>query len=197
MICISPIGEFTPELLQALTAALKAPFGLRCGVRALVEDLKFAFDAQRNQYHATAILERLEARAPAGCLKVVGLTQVDLFIPILTYVFGEAQLGGKASLVSTHRMKEPGSRPGNPVPFEQRIVKEVVHELGHTFKLRHCPEARCIMHYARCIDDVDRKGEHFCRHCRVLLADEMERLGRAKEMPQALKERSNPQKPAG
>jgi archaemetzincin len=61
-----------------------------------------------------------------------------------------------------------------------RAAKEGVHELGHTFKLRHCPERSCIMHYCRKIDDVDRKAGQLCRHCRVLLTDEMKRLALAR-----------------
>ena len=102
---------------------------------------------------------------------------VDLFIPILTYVFGEAQLGGKACIVSTHRLTEGLLADDPDGVFSRRLVKEAVHELGHTFKLRHCPERTCIMHYCRGIQDVDRKSERLCRYCRTLLADEMKRLG--------------------
>jgi len=101
---------------------------------------------------------------------------VDLFIPILTHVYGEAQLGGRACILSTYRFSE-GPGPGADI-FRDRIVKEGTHELGHTFNLRHCPDPTCVMHYCRGIREVDRKSNRFCRYCAVLLRDEMKKLGR-------------------
>lgn len=179
-ICISLIGDVDPTLSRLLPAEIQNTFGYASESKSLLTDIEFALDPGRQQYHSTAILEKLETLAPDHAIKVIGLTTVDLFIPILTYVYGEAQLGGRACIVSTHRLNETAAtRPGKP-PLGDRLVKEVVHELGHTFKLRHCPEQHCVMHYARSIDDVDRKSEVLCRHCRVLLADEKKRLGRSK-----------------
>jgi archaemetzincin len=143
----------------------------------LLRNVDFAFDARREQYHSTAILQKLAARLPEDTRKILAITQVDLFIPILTYVYGEAQLGGAACVISTCRLndEESSGNPGNG-NLAERIVKEAIHELGHTFNLRHCPEHTCIMHYCRNLDDVDRKLGQLCRHCTVLLEDEMKRI---------------------
>jgi archaemetzincin len=106
---------------------------------------------------------------------LLAVTRVDLFIPILTHVYGKAHLGGKACIISTHRLNE-GLGIGVGKPFSQRVVKEAIHELGHTFNLRHCPEHTCCMHYCRNINDVDRKSEQLCRYCKILLQDEIKRL---------------------
>ncbi|MBW1821725.1 MAG: hypothetical protein JRI92_08155 [Deltaproteobacteria bacterium] len=102
---------------------------------------------------------------------------MDLFIPILTHVYGEAQLGGTACIISTHRLVEGLSLVADKDTYYGRVVKEAVHELGHTFKLRHCKDNACIMHYCRSIKDVDRKSEQLCRYCKTLLDDEMKRIG--------------------
>jgi archaemetzincin len=115
--------------------------------------------------------------APDGALKIIAITQVDLFIPILTHVYGEAQLGGKAAIISTYHLQEGLDAAATNPAMHCRLGKEAVHELGHTFTLRHCPERTCIMHYCRSIQDVDRKSNHLCRHCRVLLQDELSKLG--------------------
>jgi archaemetzincin len=60
--------------------------------------------------------------------------------------------------------------------YIDRIVKEAIHELGHTFNLRHCPEDTCIMHYCRNEEDVDRKSDEICRYCKVMLEDEIKRI---------------------
>jgi archaemetzincin len=133
-------------------------------------------DPVRKQCHSTPILETLSIVSPAEAIKVLAITKVDLFIPILTHVYGEAQLGGKACILSTHRFSE-GLAPGAEV-FGERILKEAIHELGHTFHLRHCRDASCVMHYCRGIREVDRKSNQFCRYCTVLLQDETRRLAR-------------------
>ncbi|MEJ2098202.1 MAG: archaemetzincin, partial [Deltaproteobacteria bacterium] len=130
----------------------------------------------RNQYHSTPVLEQLAGSAPADAIKVLALVEVDLFIPILTHVYGEAQLGGKACIVSTIRLTEGHSSQNTQEPFQSRIVKEAIHELGHTFNLRHCREHTCLMHYCRNEHDVDRKSDQLCRYCKVLLEDEIKRM---------------------
>ena len=174
-VVLAPIGEMDPWFCEVIARAVERVFACRTEIRPLLSDVEFARDAQRRQYHSTPILERLAVRAPEGVLKVIAVTQVDLFIPILTYVYGEAQLGGKSAILSIHRLQE-GFAAANP-SLQCRLAKEAVHELGHTFGLRHCPERTCIMHYCRSTQDVDRKSEQLCRHCRVLLQDELKRLG--------------------
>lgn len=171
-IVISPIGKVDAGLFKPISREIDRVFGFKAHVKPLLEDVNFALDPARDQYHSTLILEKLEKMAPAGTFKVVAITDVDLFIPILTYVYGEAQLGGKACIISTYRLNEGISPAGNPEIYQFRIVKEAIHELGHTFKLRHCPDHTCIMHYCRTVEDVDRKSEQLCRYCRVMLEDE-------------------------
>lgn len=176
-IVIAPIGDFAKELLERIGCEVERIYGWATWVQPLLRKVDFAFDPRREQFHSTAIMQKLAARAPANAHKVLALTKVDLFIPILTYVYGEAQLGGTACIISSHRLQveEASGNPGH-MSLEGRIIKEALHELGHTFNLRHCPEDSCIMHYCRNIDDVDRKTDQLCRHCKVLLGDELKRI---------------------
>ncbi len=175
-IVISPIGNVDIELIKPISREIDRVFGYQTDVIPLLQEVDFALDPARDQYHSTVILEKLETMAPAGTAKVVAITDVDLFIPILTYVYGEAQLGGKACIISTHRLNEGISPIGSPEIYQFRIFKEAIHELGHTFKLKHCPDHTCIMHYCRTVEDVDRKSDQLCRYCSVLVEDEMKRL---------------------
>jgi archaemetzincin len=176
-IVISPIGDFDKEFLEQLAKEIRRVFGCRTAIIPLLKDLEFALDNERRQYHSTPILEILAGKTPPRAIKVLGITQVDLFIPILTYVYGEAQLGGKACIISTYRLKEGLSPLSRTVLYHQRVVKEAIHELGHTFKLRHCKDQACIMHYCRSTRDVDLKSDQLCRYCTILLDDEIKRLG--------------------
>jgi archaemetzincin len=175
-ILISPVGELNTTLIEAMAGEIQRVFGFYTGIDSILNDLSFALDHNRNQHHSTMILEQLAARAPAQAVKVIAIAQVDLFIPILTHVYGEAQLGGTACVVSTFRLNEGRSGMNISQKYIDRIVKEAIHELGHTFNLRHCPEASCIMHYCRNEEDVDRKSDELCRYCKVMLGDEIKRL---------------------
>lgn len=177
-IVISPVGRRDDGLLDLLSLRIRAVFGCGSETVSLLKSIDFALDPVRRQYHSTPILEKLSDAAPGWALKVLGLVEEDLFIPILTHIYGEAQLGGRACMVSTHRLGEglPSTGQGRAA-YEERVVKEAIHELGHTFNLRHCPDTACIMHYCHTVEDVDRKANDLCRYCTVLLNDELERLG--------------------
>jgi len=177
-ILISPIGDFSPELIDAIGWEITRVFGFPIGVQSLLADLNFAYDANRNQFHSTLILDALAQKTPQEYMKVLAVVQVDLFIPILTHVYGEAQLNGTASVISTFRLNEGLSAIEITEKYQERIVKEAIHELGHTFNLRHCPELSCIMHYCRDESDVDRKSDQLCRYCKIMLDDEIKKSGR-------------------
>jgi len=175
-ILISPIGHFDTTLLESVAGAITRIFGYRVERAALLNDLAFALDPERRQYHSTLILEKLADIVPPHTAKTLAITSEDLFIPILTYVYGEAQLGGKTCIISTHRLSEGISPVHQKKIYHQRVVKEAVHEIGHTFNLRHCKNGNCIMHYCRSINDVDSKSDQFCRYCDILAKDEIKKL---------------------
>ena len=175
-IIISPIENIDACNYQLLDQEIHRTFGFQTEMKPLLQDVNFAYNLTRDQYHSTAILEKLASTSPSRAIKVAAITNKDLFIPILTHVYGEAQLAGKACIVSTFRLQEGLSIANIEKEFENRIVKEVLHELGHTFNLRHCNDKTCIMHYCRSIRDVDRKSDQLCRYCKILLEDELKKL---------------------
>lgn len=174
-IIISPIGDLDSDLILWVGQEIHRIFGYRTQTEPLIQNVDFAFDSSRNQHYSTPIIGKLADMAPLQAIKILAITRVDLFIPILTHVYGEAQLGGKACIISTYRLNE-GLGMGVWEPFGRRVIKEAIHELGHTFNLRHCQNPTCCMHYCRSIKDVDRKSEQLCRYCKVLLEDEIKRL---------------------
>ena len=175
-IIISPIENIAVCNYQSLGQEIHRTFGFKTEIKSLLQDVNFAYDLTRDQYHSTAILEKLASTSPPSATKIVAITHVDLFIPILTHVYGEAQLAGKACIVSTFRLQEGLSITNIEKEFENRVVKEVLHELGHTFNLRHCDDKSCTMHYCRSIKDVDRKTDQLCRYCKILLKDELKKM---------------------
>ena len=154
------------ETLEHLAVGLSRIFRTRCSVRPGRLDSGHAHDPQRNQYHSTAILQKLE-RAAETDVRLLGVTALDLYVPVLTFVFGEAQLEGNCAVVSTARLKDDfyGLPPRLDLMHE-RLLKEAVHEIGHTFGLRHCPDWRCVMASSHAVERLDIKGEDFCASCR-------------------------------
>ena len=175
LILVSPVGDIAEDISIAVAQKIRTIFKTDARVMPILPDIAFAYDVDRNQYYSTKILEKLEQTAPNHCLKVVAITKKDLFIPILTHVYGEAQLGGKSAIISIARLNT-GLETVGTASFMDRIVKEAVHELGHTFDLRHCEDPLCIMHYCRKIADVDHKLSRFCRYCSILLSDSIKAL---------------------
>jgi archaemetzincin len=178
ILVISPIGTLgsDADLLDRLGKELRESFGYPTTVRSLLDEKDLWLDPVRKQYHSTPILDTLAMISPPEAVKVLALTTVDLFIPILTHVYGEAQLGGKACILSTYRFTQDLALVARTETFHGRLVKEAVHEVGHTFNLRHCRDSGCVMHYCRSVREVDRKSNQFCRYCTVILGDEMKKM---------------------
>jgi archaemetzincin len=159
-------GEVGLDRLEHLAAILARTFRTPCRIRPETFDIAFALDARRQQYYSTAIIQRLE-RAADPDARVLGVTACDLYVPVLTFVFGEAQLDGNCAVVSGARLKDEfyGLPPSEPM-FRERLVKEAAHELGHTFGLRHCSDWRCVMASSHAVERLDVKGADFCSACR-------------------------------
>src|SRR5436190_14743718 len=141
-----PIGNVDSGLLQDVRPAIEEIFQVPCQVVPLRLDPEFAFHGERQQYHSSEILQRMQSSLTPDSWRVLGIAAVDLYIPILTFVFGEAQMGGQCAVVSAHRLQEGFyGLPSDSELFRQRLIKEAVHELGHTLNLTHCDDYRCVM----------------------------------------------------
>ena len=160
------------DLLERLAASLARTFRTPCRIRPETIDISFSLDPGRRQYYSTAILQRLERGVEAGA-RVLGVTACDLYVPVLTFVFGEAQLEGACAVVSTARLKEEFyGLPSREELLRERLLKESAHELGHTFGLRHCVDWRCVMASSHAVERLDLKGAEFCQTCRKPVLDD-------------------------
>jgi archaemetzincin len=152
------------RLTELLSDVLHRPTELAPRLADL--DFAFAFDASRNQYASRAVLAALLRERADGAEKVLGVTGLDLFVPVLTFVFGEAQLGGRAAVVSSCRLaNEFYGLPRDPETLQERLEKEAVHELGHTYGLVHCADGLCVMRSSTYVEELDLKDVGFCADC--------------------------------
>ena len=173
-IYLLPLTFSDTELLTGLPSVLEETFRLPVVIRNADFPLDGGKDYIRNQYNSTWILSQILERFPEDHCKILGVTSVDLFVPVLTYVFGEAQLDGKAAVVSTHRLKdELYGLPKNPQKLRERFEKEAIHELGHTFGLIHCPQPQCVMYTYTYAEEIDFKSKNFCQSCLQELSERL------------------------
>jgi archaemetzincin len=128
------------------------------------------FSVERNQYYSTGFLEQAIGQTGLINGKVLIVTELDIYVPVLTFLFGEAQLNGKLSLVSVCRLHEEFY--SGTSDFElllERTLKESLHEIGHNYGLIHCQDWDCVMHSSNSVEEVDIKGGSFCKNCSSLL----------------------------
>jgi archaemetzincin len=152
--------------LSWISGDLSKTLGRGCTVLPAMEIPPESYDPKRRQFNSTRILKEILLDVPEDALKIQGIVEQDLCIPILTYVFGEAQLGGAASVVSAARLRQEfHGLPPDEGLFHGRLRKECLHELGHNFGLVHCHDRRCVMYLSNTIMDVDSKGFDYCSHC--------------------------------
>jgi archaemetzincin len=161
-----PIGNVEDALLRDLRPAVEEVIGVRCTVLPVRLDPEFAFHGERQQYHSSEILHYMQRFVAPDSWRVLGIAAVDLYIPILTFVFGEAQMGGPCAVLSTHRLRQEFyGLPSDPELFRQRVIKEAVHEVGHTLNLTHCDDYRCAMASSHAVEWIDLKDTVLCGTC--------------------------------
>ena len=162
------IGNIEERLLNGLCPAIEQIFSVPCDVLPDSLDPEFAFHGERQQYHSSEILHRMQNLPTVETWRLLAIASVDLYIPILTFVFGEAQMGGPCAVLSTHRLRQEFyGLPPDPGLFQQRLLKEAVHELGHTLDLPHCDDYRCVMASSHAVEWIDLKESALCSQCRA------------------------------
>lgn len=162
--------EIPREYLKLITENIPANVNLNISIVNL-GSLKLRFrNLKRGQINAESLLNNLNAsRIGVGYDKVVVVLNDDGYVEGLNFVFGIAYMNGKVAIVFTKRLHS-----ANPYIFYQRLVKEIIHELGHTFGLSHCEDPKCVMHFSNTLMDTDLKGPGFCSKC---LAKLRQRIG--------------------
>ena len=169
-IVISPVGDIDSDIVDRIAAEIRRLFPFPVVIAPLLADVTFAYDENRDQYLSTKILDHLSESIPEPALKLIAVVDVDLFIPILTYIFGQAIYRGNAGVVSLFRLKnELYGLEKDMNLLSERFRKEIIHELGHNFGLTHCVNPSCVMRSSTYIEDVDQKQPHFCLKCRSIL----------------------------
>ena len=170
LVYLLPVGTIERSILEDLRLLLPECLPVRCEVLGSTLDPATAYHAERQQFHSSEVLQCMRGLVSARCWRLLAIANVDLYIPILTYVFGEAQIGGPCALVSAYRLRQEfyGLEPDEEL-LRQRLLKECVHELGHTLELCHCQDYRCAMASSHAVEWIDLRESALCESCRSRL----------------------------
>ena len=163
---IIPLGPVDDSVLDRLSVTISRCFGYPCRINDPWEIPSYAYNPDRKQYYSTMIIKELCGAVKQDAIRIFAVTNVDLYIPIFTFVFGEAQLGSHCAIIALSRLRQEfyGLQKDEEL-FLSRVEKEAIHELTHTFGLTHCYDVNCVMHASYSIGDTDIKSDQFCRRC--------------------------------
>ena len=165
-IMLISFGFFEASLMNVVSRDVEQEFMLPVKTREGHLDLSDFYDPARRQYDGNRLLKIVDSDFASDSAKNLGLFNVDLYIPILTYIFGQAFLNGRSGIASVYRFSnERYGIQSNDTIFRERFRKEVIHELGHTFGLIHCHNPVCVMRSSTYVEDIDQKSHHLCGKC--------------------------------
>lgn len=169
-------GLFEKKLTGRVAEDVRRELHYPVELRECSLDISHFYNPGRRQYNADDLLNMISQRAPVDAVKVIGMVRVDLYIPILTYIFGQAKLNGHTGVASLYRLRNEhyGLEPDYELLID-RFSKVIIHELGHSFGLIHCSYPVCVMRSSTYVEDLDQKNKQFCYRCRS-------ELNRMKEM---------------
>ena len=170
-IVLVQLSDFNPAVLETLRGAVELAFMRPVEIRQRIANLSYAYDAMREQYKSPLLLTRLKhlKRQPGD--KMLGIVDVDLYSTDFDYIYGEADISLGIATLSLYRLHaEFFDKAHDHSLFEERAVKEAVHELGHLFGLVHCRDKKCVMRFCPNPEDVDYKTRHICQRCALKLA---------------------------
>ncbi|MFZ4740412.1 MAG: archaemetzincin family Zn-dependent metalloprotease [Bacteroidales bacterium] len=170
-ITLISFGYFNNDFLRNIAEKIHNEFFINIQIKEGHLDLSDFYDPSRRQYDANKLLHYLEKHLSTDDSKTIGLFNVDLFIPIFTYIFGQAFLNGRTGIASVYRLSN--ERYGIEADAElmlERFAKEIIHEIGHAFGLKHCHVSDCVMRSGTYVEDIDQKNSGFCLACKDLLS---------------------------
>jgi len=181
-LCLVSVGRVDEEVMSLVARRVQDVFSLAVSRGPGLPEPGHAFDVRRQQYSSVTIMRELVSRRPLETSRLLAVTEKDLFIPMLSFIYGQAQLGGHVAMVSLARLRQEFYQmPANQRLTASRAVKECFHELGHTFGLVHCLNSQCPMALSTNIVQLDQKTAEFCHACSVMLAEAIAHLGKSRD----------------
>ena len=170
IVYLQKIGQVDSSILIRLKKNLQwliKKYGLKVEIRSNpFFPRKDEYIEIERHYDGESILKRLEKTLTTHRKnKLIGIIDGDIKGIRKIHLFGITNLKSSCALISINRLRGSFYRlyEDNAL-FELRILKEAVHELGHTFGLKHCKND-CVMNYSKSLEEVDKRPKEFCEFC--------------------------------
>jgi len=171
-IILRPLVKIKSHILEIMKQEVEHTFNRPVEIQPLALSLKYAYEPKRKQYLAPQLLATLRNVRMEPVDRHLGIVDVDLYAPGLNFIFGEADIKSGVAIISLYRLRqECYGLPQDEGLFRDRVIKEVVHELGHTYHLSHCGDIKCVMHFSNSLADTDMKSDSFCSRCHQKLKE--------------------------
>ena len=170
--CLIPIGDIDNKILEYTQIELEKRFNVSVEIGRQLEEPTYAYHKHKKQYNSTKILKKIHKLKLTGYDRILGIVDVDLYVPERTFVFGGADVKKKVSAISLTRLRQEFyDLPEDSALFKYRTIVEAVHELGHTYGLYHCKNNKCVMFLSNTIGDTDHKGAELCSNCKNIMEE--------------------------
>ena len=167
---VVPLGEVCELTVKSIAAHILGYLHLDALILPPMEHPIYAYNERRHQYDAGVMITAMESLSFPQCDKIIGVVDLDLFIPIFVHVLGEARQGSRAAVVSIYRLKSPSSTSQEGLNLQmERAAKVALHELGHLYDLHHCMDSLCLMHFSGGLEALDQTPLYLCRYCSIYL----------------------------
>ena len=172
-IVLRPLVQIDSHMLETLKQSLTQTFNCSVEIEAQISNLDYAYEPKRKQYLASPLLSTLRSFSMEPGDRCLGIVDVDLYSSGLNFIFGEADISSGVAIISLYRLRpERYGLPQDEGLFQDRAIKEAVHELGHTYHLSHCGDIECVMHFSNSLADTDIKSASFCPKCQRKLKED-------------------------
>ncbi|MFX1504470.1 MAG: hypothetical protein ACFFDH_26165 [Promethearchaeota archaeon] len=150
------------------------------GVKKEYKEMKKSSDKIKmhptNKFYQILIDKRIEENLGM----IIAITDLPIYSSSndnILFLFGETHLKHQCCVISSLKLKEQFyNRSENHHLFEQRTLKEIVHEIGHlVIGPEHCLNNSCVMRFSKEIKEIDKKSFNFCNECKIKLTSVREK----------------------
>lgn len=168
------MGDASADLARFVAGAIERRFDFEVRVAPPIPHPKNAWYPKRKRWRAEKILDHLDqldfgpdvTRVAAITERPISTTKGDIYD---WGVAGLGSLGGKSSVFTSYLFRAYRKRARKKyLRFMENLV---LHEVGHTLGLEHCPLERCVMADAQgnAVRAAERSINEYCPRCHRLI----------------------------